>query len=276
MSDVSAVFTKKYESEVAVEYQQQSSLMRSTVRVKTAMGSEAVKFPWLGKIDAAQKGRNGKVPTSNVEHKSVEVKISDYYAAATIDEQDLDKLNFDARRPYVELGASALGRKADQIIIAAMSAGQTTDKGGNTQALDLAFIRKIISSFNKALVPDDGKRFCAVGADQWETLMSFDEFVKSDYVGDSYPLLRGVENRKWRNINWFVVPELPKPVATATTCFLYHQNAVGIAESRKVTSKIEYRIDYDDYFCMNKMGMGAGVIDAAGVLKFTVKDAFGG
>lgn len=273
MNDVSTVFVKLYESEVSNAYQQEGSLFQSLVRNKSVTNAAKVQFPWLGKMDAVTKSGTGKIPTAKVEHKPVEIELVDYYAASTIDEADLDKINYDERQQYAKLGGYALGRKTDEVVVKAMTNGQTVDSGSADASFNLDLIRGIISKFNKADVPDDRQRFCAVGADQWEYLMKQDAFVRSDYVGADYPLLKNKENRLWRGIVWFQTNMLAKPSAATTTCLLFHKTAVGCANGKKVSSKIEYRIDYDDYFVMNKMAIGAKVIDADGVVKFTVKDA---
>lgn len=273
MSDVSSLFVKLYESEVSAAYQQEGSLFQSMVRSKSVTNAAKVQFPWLGKMEATTKSGTGKIPTSKIEHKPVEVELTDYYAAATIDETDLDKINYDERAQYAKMGAYALGRKTDEVIIDAMVKGQTTDTGSADTSFNMALIRSIISKFNKADVPDDRQRFCAVGPEQWEYLMKQDVFVRSDYVGDLYPLLKNKENRLWRGIVWFQSNMLIKPSAATTTNLLFHKTAVGCANGKKVSSKVEYRIDYDDYFAMNKMAIGAKVIDNTGVIKFTTKDA---
>lgn len=272
MGDVSTVFVKKYEAEVQAEFQQQTSLMQSTVRSKPIMNAEAVKFPWMGKVIAGTKARGGLIPTMDADHKSIELTGTEYYAASYVEENDLDRLNFDERREYVKMGAYALGRKTDEVIIDAMKTGQSTDSGNASNPLTMAILSGLIAKMNKADVPDDGQRYCVVGPDQWEQLMAIDQFVKADYVGPEYPLLKNVENRRFRGINFFVSNLLPAGTGTSTICFLYHRLGVGAAVGKRVTAQIDRIPEKDSYLVNNKIRIGAAVVDKTGVIKFSVKD----
>ena len=63
------------------------------------------------------------VPVMNVIHSSVECFLSDYYAGDWIDQLDELKTNIDERQVIANAGAYALGRKTDDLIVAAFAAG---------------------------------------------------------------------------------------------------------------------------------------------------------
>jgi hypothetical protein len=95
---IDQAFIKQFEEEVHQAYQRMGSKLRNTVRMKNSVRGSSTVFQKVGKGSAATKARHGKVPVMNVDHTPVECQLLDFYA-----------------------GAFALGRKTDELIIAALS-----------------------------------------------------------------------------------------------------------------------------------------------------------
>ena len=94
----------------------------TTVRSKTDVRGASTVFQKVGKGTAAAKARHGNVPVMNVDHTPVECILQDYYAGDWVDRLDELKTNIDERTVIANAGAYALGRKTDELIIAASSA----------------------------------------------------------------------------------------------------------------------------------------------------------
>ena len=120
-------------------------------------------------------------------------------------------------------------------------------------------------------MPDDGERYALVGPDQWNQLLSIEEFSSSNYVGDAYPMLTGSESRKWMGIVWIMHNGLPK-TSTTHTCFIYHKSAVGHASAQDIKTDITWHGDYAAHFVNNMMSQGACLIDPKGVVKMECLD----
>jgi hypothetical protein len=142
-ASIDQAFIKQYEAEVQEAYQRQGSKLRPTVRSKSEVRGASTIFQKVGKGTAAAKARNGVVPVMNIDHTSVECFLQDYYAGDWVDRMDELKTNIDERAVAAHAGAYALGRKTDELIIAAMdsatreaigTASGETDTDGLTRA----------------------------------------------------------------------------------------------------------------------------------------------
>lgn len=267
---INQAFIKQYEADVHIAYQRMGAKLRNTVRSKTSTTGAATVFQKAGTGIAATKSRHGMVPVMNLEHTQVECALEDYYAGDWLDKLDEIKTNVDERKTLVDAGAYALGRKTDEMILAAaMGAGKTVGdySGGLSKGLLLA----AFETLNAADVPDDGQRFGVVGPHQWNELLAIDEFASSDFASDAFPWLKGTESRKWLGITWLMHSGLPLSGAQRD-CFLWHKTAIGHAIGAEVQSDITWHGDRAAWFVNNMMSQGACLIDGNGVVRIKVSD----
>jgi len=272
--DVSNAFIKQYEAEVHEAYQRMGSALRNTVRNKTNIQGASTTFQKVGKGEAGQKLRNGKVPVMNIDHDPVECILTDYYAGDWVDKLDELKINIDEKKVIVNAGAYALGRKTDDLIItelAAASGGQVIAHGA--AGLTLPKILQGFELHGTNDVPDDGERYAVIGWKQWSQLLQIDEFANADYVGtDDYPWLNGGQAKKWLNTLW--MPHSGLPVATnIRSCFWYHKTAIGHASGAEVQTDISWHGDYAAHFVNSMMSQGAKMIDELGVVEIECSEA---
>lgn len=274
-------FIRQYEAEVHQAYQQTGSKFRGTVRLKSNIVGESTTFQKVGKGSASQKTRHGKIPVMNIAHSTVTATLQDWYAGDYVDKLDELKINFDERQVQVNAGAYALGRKIDSLIITAASSGLGAGSqvavtyGGGTSVKGLTFskILRAIEILNSNDVPDDGQRFCGVGAHQWAELMTFDEFTNADYIGQNLPYLQGTQPKRWMNVIWFMSTQLS--VASGyRKCLMYHRSALGLAEGMAgVWTDITWQGDYAAWFVNNAISAGSARIDAEGIVEISCDDS---
>ena len=259
---IEQAFVKQFEADVHLAYQQMGTKLRSTIRSKSNVVGLSTTFQKVGKGTASTKSRHGLVPVMNLNHEPVECVLTDYYAGDWVDALDELKINHDERRVVASAGAYALGRKTDELIINAMS-GVTVEVQGSKLSKEL--ILSAVEKLNANDVPDDGRRFCVVGVRQWNELLSLDEFVSSDYVGDDLTLVNGFENKKWLGINWVLHNGLPSD-NDARRCFMYHASAIGHACGQEVKTDISWNGERAAHFISNSMSQGAVLIDGNGIV----------
>jgi hypothetical protein len=278
MADISAAFVTQYEAEVHMAYQQGASRLRNAVRVKSGVVGKSDKFTRIGKGSATQKTRHGAVVPMEVDHSQVEAFLADWYAPDYVDRLDEYKIKHDERRALTQSGAFAVGRKVDELIIAAALDGLPADQiiGSQTAALNLDRVLDAFAAFNSGDVPDDGRRFAVVGPYQWNQLLKIDQFAKSGYVGADAPVwLKGAEARRWLNILWMMHTGLPGATdkGGATQSLIFHQSALGLLEGGSgVTSEINYIAEKVAFLCNNMISAGAIRIDDAGVVRLDAKN----
>ncbi len=277
MSDVvstaiDAAFVKHFQAEVVTAYQQMGSKLRSTVRSKNNIVGASTTFQVIGKASATTKARNGVVTAMELSHTPVECSLSDYYAGAWIDKLDELKVGHDERRAVAQMGAYALGRKTDDLIITELNKS-TNVIGSASEAvnLDKATILQAFSTLNTADVPDDGERYALVAPEQWNQLLNIEEFSSANYVGEKTPFIAGCESRKWLGINWIMHTGLPKETGTHN-CFIYHKNAIGHAVGMDIKTDITWHGDHAAHFVNSMMSQGACLIDDSAVVKLICTD----
>ncbi len=268
---ITQAFIKQYEADVHIAYQRMGAKLRNTVRSKTSTTGAATVFQKAGTGVAATKSRHGMVPVMNIEHTQVECALEDYYAGDWLDKLDEIKTNVDERKTLVDAGAYALGRKTDEMILAAAQ-GAAKVVGDYGTGLSKGLLLSAFETLNAADVPDDGQRFGVVGPHQWNELLNIDEFASSDFASDAFPWLKGTESRKWLGITWLMHSGLPL-AGTQRDCFLWHKTAIGHAIGADVQSDITWHGDRAAWFVNNMMSQGACLIDAAGVVRIKVTDA---
>ena len=268
---VDQVFIKQFEADVHLAYQQMGTKLRATVRSKSGVIGASTTFQKVGSGTAATKSRHGIVPVMNLNHEPVECILQDYYAGDWVDALDELKTNVDERRVVASAGAYALGRKTDELIVSAMN-NATNSAGDYSTGLTKDLILSAVEVLNQNDVPDDGRRFAVVGVHQWNELLSMDEFVSADYVGNDLPLVSGGASKKWLGITWVMYNGLPLNNTDERDCFIYHATSIGHACGQEVKTDISWHGERAAHFISNSMSQGAVMIDNTGIVRLKCKD----
>jgi Phage capsid protein len=276
-ASIDQAFIKQYENEVQEAYQRQGSKLRPTVRSKTEVRGASTVFQKVGRGTAAAKARNGVVPVMNIDHSSVECFLQDYYAGDWVDRMDELKINIDERMVAANAGAYALGRKTDELIIAALDSAAQEAVGTGTGQTDAEGLTraKVLLAFEmlgNADVPDDGNRFAVVGWKQWSELLQIQEFANAQYVGgDELPWKGGTQAKRWLGALWIPHSGLTKS-GSLRYCYFYHKTAVGHAAAAEISTDITWHGDRAAHFVNTMMSQGAVLVDGTGVVRMRAKE----
>ena len=270
-TSIDQAFTKQFEREVHEAYQRQGSKLRATVRVKNGVRGSSTVFQKVGQGAAATKARHGMVPVMNVDFTSVEATLQDYYAGEWVDQLDELKTNIDERQVLANAGAFALGRKTDELIIAAMGATSQV-AGASTDGLTKAKVLDAFETLGGNDVPDDGQRYAVIGWKQWSDLLELPEFANAEFVGDEQLPWRGSQAKMWLGTMWIPHSGLPL-LGGVRSCFWYHKSAVGHAVGQDVVTDVTWHGERAAHFISNSMSQGAALIDAKGVVKMPCAEA---
>lgn len=278
VSTISTSFIEEFESGVHMAYQRMGSKLRNTIRTRNGVKNKTT-FQKVGKGSATTKARHGNVAPMNLSHTNVNVTLEDYFAGEWIDDLDQLRVNHDEMMVAQQSGAYALGRKTDDLILAAM-ATTTSNNNETTNGITLAWALSLMESFGNNEVPDDGRRYCAVGWEQWSQLMAIDQFSRSNYVGeDQLPFANNVTAKNWLGFMWFPHSGLSETDGSGNlsagggfrNCYAWHADACGHAIGADISSNMQFHNDKDSYFVLNKMQMNACLIDAEGVFELELK-----
>lgn len=268
--EVENSFVSEYDAAVHQAYQRQGSYLRGACRTKPMVIGNKLVWQKTGKGVASSKGRHALVPLMNVSHDPVEVTLTDHFAADYVDRFDLLKTNIDEMQVQANAGAWALGRKSDDLIIAAMTKGSADIVHGSA-GLTLAKALNIVQTLMDADVPFDGQVYAIVPPRGWTDLLQLKEFASADYV-EKKPFTDGpgYKWKDWLGINWMWHTGCVKTSST-WACFAWHKTAVGHAIGEDVQTVVSYENPRSSYLVNSHMSQDAKTIDATGVVHFEMQ-----
>lgn len=265
---IDQAFIKQFEREVHEAYQRQGSKLRNSVRSINNVNGASTTFQKVGKGTASTKSTHGMVPVMNLVHSNVECTLQDFYAGDWVDRLQELKVNIPERQVIASAGAYALGRKTDELIIAALATASTNTIVDSNVGLTKAKIMSAFETFGETDIPDDGQRFAVIGWKQWTELLAIPEFSSADYVGSAnLPYNTTLTQAKqWLGTIWIPHSGLPINGSDIRSCYFFHKTAVGHASGSDVQTDISWHGDRAAHFVNNMMSQGAALIDGGGVV----------
>ena len=194
-TQITTAFVNQYSSNVQLLSQQMGSLLRNAVDVETVNGDKAF-FEQVGSAAAEEKTtRNSDTPLMDTPHSRRMVTLADYEYADLIDDQDKIRMLIDPTSTYAKAAAAAIGRKMDDVIIAALGGSAKTGSAGSTStALPSAqkiahgsgglTVAKLVSAkkiLDEGNVDPSIKRYIVVSPEQMEDLLNITTVTSADY-----------------------------------------------------------------------------------------------
>ena len=116
---LSNAFVTLFDAEVKQAYQGKAQLV-GAVRQRRGVEGSTVKFPKVGRGVATPRIGQTDVTPLNVGFSNVTLTLEDWIAAEYSDIFSQAKVNFDERQELVQVVASAMGRRQDQLILDAL------------------------------------------------------------------------------------------------------------------------------------------------------------
>lgn len=272
-TQISTAFIKQFESEVHMAYQRMGSKLKNTVRQSNNVQGSQARFQKVGTGTASTKSRHGQVPTMEITHSTVDVTLSDFYAADMVDKLDELKTNIDERQVLAQSAAAALGRKVDQLIIDVLDAGSNSNNVVHGSAgLTLAKALTVYESFGEADVPDDGQRYFVVSPAGWADLLQIDQFSRMEYVGEGdLPYAGGMTAKRWLGFMWFTHSGLSVS-STTRDCHAYHASSVGLATGSDISTEMNYLPEKVSNLITSYFSAGAVMIDNDGAIECQITE----
>jgi hypothetical protein len=271
--DINDAFVKQFESEVHMAYQRMGSKLRNTTRFKGNVKGTSTTFQKVGTGVAGTKSRHGNVPVMSIDHTNVECTLGDYYAADYIDKLDELKINHDERMVVTQSAAAAVGRKSDELIIAALDGTSNTITESGTTGLSQGKIETVFAAFGDNDVPEDGERYFVVSPTAWTDLLGIAAFADADFVGsDDLPYKGGMVARRWLGFMWMTFSGLDITTNIRKN-FAYHRSAIGLASGAEVSTELNYIPEKAAHLATSMMSQGAVLIDSRGVYEVQAYEA---
>ena len=270
--NVTTAFVDLFDSEVKQAYQAES-LLRGTMRTRTGVAGNTVKFPKIGKGVATIRVPQTDVTPLNVTYAQVTATMSDYIAAEYSDIFQQSHINFDERSELVQVVSKSIARRMDQLCIDAMvgNAGTTiaTTIGGAGTNMNIEKLRATAKAMNTNNVPSEG-RYLLMHASQLDALLGEAEITSQDFASVK-ALVRG-EINSFMGFNILTMGDrdeggVPKP--STRSCFAWHKDSMGYAESMSQKTEVNYVPEKTSFLVSSMFSAGSVTIDAEGLVQVT-------
>ena len=271
--NVTTAFVTLFDSEVKQAYQAES-VLRGTTRMRTGVQGNTVKFPKIGKGVATPRVPQTDVTPLNVTYSQVTATMSDYIAAEYSDIFHQSHINFDERRELVEVVSKSIARRMDQLIIDALNSASSpstvsTDIGGTGTNMNIEKLRAAAKAMNENNVPSEG-RHLLMHASQLDALLGETEVTSSDYAAVK-ALVRG-EVDTFMGFRFITIGDrdeggVPKP--STRSCFAWHMDSVGYAESMAQKTEVNYIPEKTSFLVSSMFSAGSVAIDDEGIVKIS-------
>ena len=271
--NVTTAFVTLFESEVKQAYQAES-VLRGTMRSRTNVQGNTVKFPKIGKGTATVRVPQTDVTPLNVTYSQVTATMSDYIAAEYSDIFHQSHINFDERRELVEVVSKAIGRRIDQVCIDALNAASSpstvaTSIGGAASNMNIEKLRAAAKALNEKNVPASD-RYMLMHASQLDALLGETEVTSSDFASVK-ALVQG-EINTFMGFRFITIGDrdeggLPKP--STRSCFAWHKDSMGYAESMAQKTEVNYIPEKTSFLVSSMFSAGSIAIDDEGIVKIS-------
>jgi hypothetical protein len=172
------------------------------------------------------------------------------------------KTNINERQAVATSAAGALGRKTDELVIAALDAGaNATQIGAAGSVVSKTDLLSLFQTMGTADVPEDGQRYLAMSPAGYADLFLIEEFASSDYVGpQNLPFAGGMTMKEFLGFKIFST----SAVAGGKN-FAYHTSAIGLGINADVSTEVNYVAEKAAHLATSMMSMGSIAIDSNGI-----------
>jgi hypothetical protein len=243
---LSNAFVTLFDAEVKQAYQGKAMLVPA-VRQRRGVEGSTVKFPKVGKGVATLRVPQTDVTPMNVGFSNVTCTLQDWNAAEYSDIFSQAKVNFDERQELVQVVASAMGRRQDQLILDALAASGTSltvsnDIGAADSNMNIAKLREAKRLLDKNNVPPEG-RHIIIHANGLSNLLSETSVTSSDF--NTVKALVSGELNTYMGFTFHILGDrseggLAIDGSLDRTCFAFHRDALGYAEGIAMRTEINY------------------------------------
>lgn len=271
--NITTAFVTIFDEEVKQAYQGEA-LLRGTMRTRSAAQGQTVKFPKIGKGVATVRVPQTDVTPLNVTYSQVTATMTDYIAAEYSDIFHQSHVNFDERQELVQVVSKSIARRMDQICIDALNAASSpstvaTSVGGAGSNMNIAKLRAAAKAMNEKNVPAEGRNLL-MHSSQLDALLGETETTSSDFASVK-ALVRG-EISSFMGFNIITMGDrdeggVPKP--STRTCFAWHRDSMGYAESMAQKSEVNYIPEKTSFLVSSMFSAGAVAIDDEGIVKIS-------
>ena len=268
--NLSSAASAQFDAEVKHAFQTAGKL-RGAVRLRTGVVGDTYNFRTMGKGLANQKASQTDVTPMDIAHAKVPATLQNWVAGEYTDVFDAQEVNFDERRELAETIAGAMGRRADQLIVDALSAGSTIAHG--SAGLTVAKLTTASKTLNDNGVPATD-RILLTSAEGIEDLLGEEKATSADYA--TLRALMSGEINTFMGFNVIMMETRAEgglaKSGTTRDCFAFHKSSIGCAIGLDISTEVNYIPEKTSWLSLGKYKAGAVTIDTAGIVKVEITE----
>jgi len=200
--------------------------------------------------------------------------MEDYIAAEYSDIFQQSHINFDERSELVQVVSKSIARRMDQIMIDALNAATGTSTvattiGGAGTNMNIEKLRATSKAMNEKNVPSENRNLL-MHASQLDALLGETEITSQDFASVK-ALVQG-EINTFMGFNILTMGDrdeggIPKP--STRTCFAWHKDSMGYAESMAQKTEVNYVPEKTSFLVSSMFSAGSVSIDGEGIVKIS-------
>lgn len=265
--NLSPVAVTEFDSMVKHAFQN-ASLLRDTVTVRNNVVGDIYKFRAMGKGLANQKATSADVDPMDVAHSLITATLSNWNAPEYTDVFDQAEVNFDEKQELATTIAGALGRRLDQLVIAAMDAATPTAVGVTTTGL----LASDLIDAKVQLVKNGvgaGDLTVAINGTGLAGLLADEKATSADY--QNIKALVNGEVNTFAGFNVVVLEDRAEGGLTiasdVVSAYAFDKSAIGLAIGMDMKTSIDYVPQKTSFLCNGMLKAGAAVRDVTGLVE---------
>ena len=259
-TEVNKAFAQKFRDTFLHLVQQKGSRLRDYVRVNTDVSGKYDHFDRIGSTSAQKiTSRHSDTPLISTPHSRRRVSMDDYNWADLIDKADKVRMLADPASDYMKAGVWAMGRKMDDIIIAAMSGNAVSidedDASSNvalpsaqkvavaTGATDMNITKLLTAKkiLDASDVDPDLPRHIVMKSNQFYDLLGDTEIKSVDY--NTVKALVSGEIDSFLGFKFHRSERLAQDSSSDTLCLAWIPEGIGMSMGMDVKTQITERPD---------------------------------
>ena len=265
---------EQFSSEIKLCYQKRDSIYSQLVTTKAVPTGDTVYFNRSNAgTPAGKKARFGKIPRNGGSLDRVKCELETFYAGDEIDEQEVSSTSANGMLVITDNAVASMNQRVDSMILDAINTTGHEIKDDTNSGFTVDVAKSIWAWFQKHhIFRNKEMPIINLGVEEWDDLMSIDQFYKADVIGYSklpYLFSEAETGRYWMDMVWRVDPDLPRNDKGHNICNAFVKSCVGLALGGvDKTRVIETEDDTILYYVRRKLG--ATLIDDTGVLRIEV------
>ena len=258
-TEVNKAFAQKFRDTFLHLVQQKGSRLRDYVRVNTDISGKYDHFDRIGSTSAQKiTSRHSDTPLISTPHSRRRVSMDDYNWADLIDKADKVRMLADPASDYMKAGVWAMGRKIDDIIIAAMSGNAVSiDEDDASSNVALPSAQKVAVSATTDMnitklmqakkildasdVDPDLPRHIVMKSNQFYDLLGDTQIQSSDY--NTVKALVAGDIDTFMGFKFHRSERLAVDSSSDTLCLAWIPDGIGMSMGMDVKTEISERSD---------------------------------